>query len=376
MCRQTSVVGILCCILLLVGPAACRRPHLINFRSENLFPESFTWDPKSQHFILGSLRYPKLVSVSDAGVSETLISDASLPPNSSIRGIALDRIHYRILAVVHCPPSSASTEPFNALAAYDLISLRRLFLTPLIDEDGNNPIASVTDDPQSSEPSSVASDVTTDFSGNAYVTDSGRDLIWKVNIDGEASVLSRSKAFESVDRVVDCNNCGLNGIVYNSKGYLLVVQSNTGKLFKVDVDTGRAKAVLLNQVLTAAGGIASRRDGVVVVVSRQKMYFLKSHDSWMEGAVYDETALVEERFASAVTVGEEGRVYVLYGHIHEGMTVNAERGEFGITEIESAKETSEDNVWIFVLIGLGLVYFMFWRFQMRHLVDSMNKKRA
>ncbi|XP_019164623.1 PREDICTED: uncharacterized protein LOC109160834 [Ipomoea nil] len=368
MSKTTSAIVVLFSVVFLVGVVAGRGPHVINFRSENLFPESFVWDPRSQHFVVGSLRYPKLVSVSDAGVSETLISDASLPADSKILGIALDRRHYRVLAVVHRP----APEPFNALAAYDLISLRRIFLTPLIDdeeEDDRNP------NPNPSQ--SVANDVATDFSGNAYVTNSGRDLIWKVNFDGEASVLSRSKAFKSypVDAAADYHKCGLNGVVYISKGYLLAVQSNTGKLFKVDVEHGGARTVLLNKDLTAADGIAVRRDGVVVAVSHRKLYFLKSQDSWMEGVVFDETALEEDRFASAVTVGNLDRVYVLYGHINEGIMVNAERDEFGIMEIESENEKSEDNVWIFVLIGLGLAYFMFWRFQMRHLVDSLNKKR-
>lgn len=356
--KPTPQVVLLCCVLVLVRSAAAgRRPHVINFRSENLFPESFTWDPESQHFIAGSVRHPKLVSVSDAGVSETLIADDSLPPNSSIRGVALDRVHRRVLAVVHRPLSAGSAEPFNALAAYDLVSLRRLFLTPLIEEVF-----------------SVASSVAADFSGNAFVTDSGRDLIWKVNIDGEASVLSRSKAFGS-DRV-DRHKSRLNGIVYISKGYLLTVQSNTGKLFKVDAETGSAKAVILNRELTELVGIAARRDGVVVVVSRRKLYFIKSHDSWMEGAVFDESALEEESVASAVTVGEEDRVYVLYGHVEEGRMVNEGRDNFVITEITAETERSEDNVWIFVVIGLGFAYFMFWRFQMRRLVDSLNKKKV
>jgi hypothetical protein len=57
---------------------------------------------------------------------------------------------------------------------------------------------------------------------------------------------------------VDCDSlfsyCGLNEIVYVSKGYLLVVQSNTGKMFKVDEEDGTAKLVLLDKYLTLADG--------------------------------------------------------------------------------------------------------------------------
>lgn len=156
----------------------------------------------------------------------------------------------------------------------------------------------------------------------------------------------------------------------------MVTQSNTGKLFKVSVDDGTARQVILNKDLTAADGIALRRDGVVLVVSKDKLYFVKSDDSWSEGVVFDETALEEERHASAVSVGAEDRVYVLYGHIDEGMMENSEREEFSIVEVESEVEGKEENVWIFVLIGLGLAYFLFWRFQMRQLVQNMNKKTA
>lgn len=224
----------------------------------------------------------------------------------------------------------------------------------------------------------IANDVAVDYDGNAYVTSSLNDVIWKVNIDGEASVLSRSASYKShpVDESLPFHKCGLNGVVYSSKGYLLVVQSNTGKLYKVDVDNGLARRVILNKDLIGADGMAMRKDGVVVVVSKEKLYFLKSDDSWGQGAVFDETALEIEKHASGVAVGDEDRVYVLYGYVNEGMDGKAEREEFSIVEIESEKEVKEDSVWVFVVIGLGLAYFMFWRFQMRHLVQNMNKKRA
>ncbi|KAL3501866.1 hypothetical protein ACH5RR_036315 [Cinchona calisaya] len=358
-----------------VGPTSARKPHIINFRSHNLFPESFTWDPKAQHFIVGSLRYPTLLSVSDAGVVETLVSDSSLPSNSSFVGLSLDRQRRRILACVH-RPSSPSSPAFNALAAYDLSSGRRLFLSPLLNTPAENPDAGESSSSPSPSPSDVANDVAVDYSGNAYVTNSGADIIWKINVDGEASVLSRSNVFKSfpVDQTAWYRKCGLNGVVYNSKGYLLVVQSNTGKLYKVDVDDGTSRRVILNKDLTAGDGLAVRSDGVLVVVSQEKLYFVRSQDSWSEGVVFDETALEAEKQASGVTVGEEDRVYVLYGYVNEGVMGNVERDEFSVIEVESEIESEGEKVWLYVLIGLGLAYFLFWRFQMKQLVHNMNKK--
>ncbi|KAK4358404.1 hypothetical protein RND71_024014 [Anisodus tanguticus] len=366
-----TLLSTLFILIALLVPSTAKKRHIINFRSPNLFPESFTWDPKSQHFIVGSTRHHKILAVSDAGVVETLISDTSLPLNSYYLGLAIDRHTNRLLACIHRPPSPENSSPFNALASYDLQSRRRLFLARLLDEN----IEMVTEDAVQST-SAVAKDVAVDYSGDAYVTNSGDDFIWKVDVNGDVSILSKSKAYKShpADATTDYHKTGLNGIVYSFRGYLLVVQSNTGKLFKVNVDDGIARAVTLNKNLTGANGIAVRKDGVVLVVSKHKLYFLKSDDGWGQGGVFDETALKAERSPTAVIVGDEKRVYVLYGHVNEGKMGNEEREEFSIVEVESELENLEEPIWLYILIGLGLTYFMFWRFQMHRLVETLNKK--
>lgn len=353
--------------LILAGPTPsfARTPHVVNFRSLNLYPEGLTWDPSAQHFIVGSQHHRTIHSVSDAAVVETLISDPTLPQNATILGLAIDSIHNRLLALVH---SAAPLPPFNALAAYDLRSRRRVFLSLLDDETPG--VITIK--------RHVANDVAVDFNGNAYVTNSAGNFIWKVDKDGEASVFSRSPVFSESPLAVDpdapFSECGLNGIAYVSKGYLLAVQSNTGKMFKVNADDGLARRVLLTEDLVWADGIAVRSDGVVLVVSHHTLWFIKSHDSWAEGVVYDKTALNQEKFATSVTVGGEDRAYVLYGRVMEGLLGNSGREEFSIEEVRSKKENEEENVWVFVLLGLGLAYFLFWRFQMSKLVRDINKK--
>ncbi|KAL7606613.1 hypothetical protein Lser_V15G15013 [Lactuca serriola] len=340
-------------------PTFASSPHLINFRSPNLYPESLSWDRTAQHFIVGSLRHPTLLSVSDAGVINTLVSDDSIPANSSFLGITVDVVHNRILAVVH-----SHSQPSNsALAAYDLRSPhRRLFLSTLHDT------TSTTTAP-------AANDVAFDFSGNAFVTNSASNFIWKVDLEGKSSVFSKSKTFTKTPGIPEMP-CGLNGIVYCSKDYLIVAQSNTGNLYKVDSEDGTARKIQLNKELNSPDGIAFRRDGVLVVVSKEKLYFIKSDNSWSDGVIYDETALDAERFATSVTVGAEDRVYVLYGHVDEGIMGNSQRDEFSILEVRSEEESRGDAVWVYVLIGFGFAYFLVWRFQMRQLYTNMNKKIA
>lgn len=167
---------------------------------------------------------------------------------------------------------------------------------------------------------------------------------------------------------------GLNGIAYVNKGYLLVVQSSTGKVFKVDAEDGTARKVLLKKDLVGAEDIAVRHDGAAAVVSPMKhMWLLKSQDSWAEGAVYDEVEVDVRRFPTSVVVGDKDRVYVLYGHLDEGKIGDSGRENFGIAELRSKKEGQDESVWIFVLIGFGFAYFCFWRFQMGELVKKMDK---
>ncbi|KAI5381938.1 hypothetical protein KIW84_UN0323 [Lathyrus oleraceus] len=265
--------------------ALAENSHVINFQSPNLYPESLAWDPLKQHFLVGSLCHRTISSISDAGIIETLISDTSLPENVTVVGITVDSRNNRVLAVIH---AVKPLPPFNALAAYDLKSGNRLFLSPLpTDEEA------------------LANNVAVDYNGNAYVTNSIGNYIWKVNVKGEASIFSKSPRFTEhpVDRDTPYSYIGLNGIAYVSSGdYLLVVQSNTGKVFKVDADDGTARHVLLNEDLTRPDGVVFRSDGVVLVVSPQanKLWLLKSNNGWREGVVYDKIDLESEGYPTSV----------------------------------------------------------------------------
>ncbi|KAI5403390.1 hypothetical protein KIW84_050821 [Lathyrus oleraceus] len=354
----TTVVVVLLLLLLLqtstpIIKALAENSHVINFQSPHLYPESLAWDPSKQHFLVGSLRHRTISSISDAGIIETLISDSSLPENVTVVGITVDSRNNRVLAVIH---AVKPLPPFNALAAYDLKSGNRLFLSPLpTDEEA------------------LANDVAVDYNGNAYVTNSIGNYIWKVNVKGEASIFSKLPRFTEhpVDRDTPYSYIGLNGIAYVSSGdYLLVVQSNTGKVFKVDADDGTARQVLLNEDLTRPAGVVFRSDGVVLVVSPQanKLWLLKSNNGWGEGVVYDKIDLESEGYPTSVVSRGRDKMYVLYGYFLEGLLGNLEREGFRIEEIMSPKESEGENVWLYVMIGFGMMYFVYWRFQMGQLV--------
>ncbi|XP_043694391.1 uncharacterized protein LOC122645110 [Telopea speciosissima] len=249
----------------------------------------------------------------------------------AILGVTIDSNTNRLLAILH---AFEPQPPFNALAAYDLTSGDRLFLTSLTNSmvSGRRPIAI---------------DVAVDHAGNAYVTNPTGNFIWKVEATGKPSVLSMSAIFLSqhVYTRQPYSFSGLSGIAYVSKGCLLVVQTNTGKLFKVEIDDGTARVVRLTEDLTAADRIAVRNDGVVVVMSKKKVWFLKSKDGWNEAVVYDEIALDADKLPTSIAIREEKRTYVLYRRVRKGSLGSLERGEFSIEEIiGSGKGKKEDVV--------------------------------
>ncbi|RHN68408.1 putative six-bladed beta-propeller, TolB [Medicago truncatula] len=296
---------------------------------------------------------------------ETFISDITLPSNSSILGLAVNSHRNRLLAIVHSPPP---LPPFNALAAYDLRSRRRIFISLLPDSDDEFTLPNL----------SATNDVAVDHTGTAYVSNSAGNFIWKITTDGTASIFSKSPLFTSPENnqvTTGENLLGLNGITYVSKGYLLVVQSSTGKVFKVDAMDGTARTVSLNDNLIGADDIVVRDDNAAVAVSpMNKLWLMKSMDSWAEGVVYERKEINVKRFPTSVTVGEKGRLYVLYGHLNEGMLGDSEREGFGIAEIRY-REGQDEHVWIFVLIGLGFAYFLFWRFLIKNLVFKMDQNQ-
>lgn len=331
-------------------PALGRSPHLITFYPRDLSPSFLSWDPSSQHFLVGSLARPAVASVSDAGVLEIIILDkeGDLPVDASFAAIALDLPRRRLLATIASLSSPAQ------IAAYDLNSPRphaRIFLSTL---PSDSPL----------RPSGVAVEPST---GTAYVTAAGGSggLVWRVDAGGKAEIFSKSKAF-GVDP-----SSGLDGITYVSKGYLLVAQRASGTLFKLDPDNGSAaRAVLLNRGLPGLAGVTMRSDGSAVAFGESTAWILKSEDGWGEAGVYDKMELGEGRKVRGVAVREGKSIYVLTGSDQD------EKSEWRIEEVESERETSGEKVAAMIMLGIGFAIFFFWRFQMRQLAASLNKKTA
>lgn len=107
---------------------------------------------------------------------------------------------------------------------------------------------------------------------------------------------------------------GLNGIVYHPDGFLIVVHSMSGDLFKVDLGKGseEAKVKLINVTgghLTFGDGLELLSPTKLVVARHPYTRMLESLDGWETAAVVATSSGLKHRWVAAATV-KDGKVYV------------------------------------------------------------------
>lgn len=108
--------------------------HVYHYHSSGWFRECSKWDSHNRRFIvsrfeggLGQVKLPEKDSDSSPPLEEvTVVKEASLAGNASL-GIVIDPSRNRVLVV----NADAIGNRYGALAAYDLSTWNRLFLTQL-----------------------------------------------------------------------------------------------------------------------------------------------------------------------------------------------------------------------------------------------------
>lgn len=208
-------------------------PPVLQPAAENLFPEGVAWDPTRQALLVGSLSQPaRITAVDRTGTTRTVVSDPDLP---LFAGLKVDTARGRILAAVGNP----NTPGPSFLAVYDLRTGAR---EQLVDLSGEG---------------HAANDVALDPAGNAYVTDTGAGAVYRVNPAGRVSTLSKDPRLGS--------GLGANGIVWHPRGYLVVANYTTGRLYRLAGT--RLTELWQPSPLVGADGMVLRRDGTLVVVT-------------------------------------------------------------------------------------------------------------
>jgi hypothetical protein len=336
----------------------------IKFQAPDIFPGGFDWDDKHDRFLLGSTTFGSLFSLSLDGTLNEFVKDSDYAGKFAILGISVDGIHNRVVAVIQDLNFSAPV--FSGIAAYDLDSNKRLFFTRLdtvVLKEGEK---------------TLANDVAIDAMGNAYVTNSFGNYVWRVTKDGTAAVYAEDTILTTQPVVVNTSTdfYGLNGIVYHKNGFLLVVQTNSGALFKIDLNDAKVHNVIMRESLPSADGLVLRGDGTLVVVTREKVLLLGSASGWQAANVVGAVVLNSSDFVTSAAMRTSTRTYILPSYSSEiwgGMS----RTNFEVREIQFSEEWQEDTpIWLIVVIVVAVLVVTAWRFQMAYFYKQYRRKRA
>ncbi len=281
-------------LILMVGITLAQElPDVIEMERPGFTPEGVEWDAERERFLVGSLVEGTIFQVTDDGTLTPFIEDEELL--SSV-GIEVDAERDRLL-VANSEAAIFSDESIQgniSLGIYDLETGERLFLVPLSDlyPEGRH----------------FANDVAVDAEGNAYVTDSFSPVIYKVDVEGNASIFLESEYFENPF-------FGLNGIAYHAHEYLLTNVGGSGELYKIPVDDPEGITLVeMEEGVIGDGMTIHPEDGSLIVVSgsTNAVYRITSEDEWATATI-EQTARLSDA-ATTATI-RDGSVYALFAHL-------------------------------------------------------------
>ncbi len=162
-------------------------------------------------------------------------------------------------------------------------------------------------------------DVAFDRAGNAYVTDSVNDVLYRIPA---AQVERGASGTQSLPVFVDFTGTAFgyvagfnaNGIAVTPDGrYAVVIQSNTGELFRIDLTTRRVQQVDVGGAdLTAGDGIELRGRTLYVVRNRlEQIAEVRLSGDLLRGRLVDATTYREETAFPTTAAFAAGRLLVV-----------------------------------------------------------------
>lgn len=298
-------------ILVATGLLACNAarlsPAVIKFESDSLYPEGVAWDAKNKRFLVTSIRKGVIGSVSDDGIYWVFAKD---PRMVSAVGIKIDASRDRVL-VCNADPGAAEKSSKNTTGKLAALAVFRL---------STGKIIHYVDLGKGIDGGHFCNDITIDQDGTAYITDSFSSVIYKVDVNYNASVLIDDKAFSG-------KSFSLNGIVVKDN-YLIVAKMNSGQLFKIPLNNPSAfSEIKLKQKLEGADGLIWAADGSLILIGNNNAHVglpasaelnsvirLTSDDDWKTARIKGQEG-TGDVFATTGTL-RDGQIYVMHAMLH------------------------------------------------------------
>lgn len=270
-------------------------PERIEFVAPRQYPEGIAYSAQLDRFVITSLTQGKLGTVDVNGKYEDLIA-----PPELISGVGVKVADGRILVCNSDNGVSTKSSPQTATKTAELlvINIGSRQLERRVDLDNLLPNVN-----------HFANDLAIAPDGTVYVTDSFAPVVYRVTRDGQASILVNDSRFAST-------SFGLNGIVYHPNGYLIVVKTSEGKLFKIDLQNNNAISEVSGVTLQGGDGMTLvGNDLYIVTGSGSQVSQVRSTNNWQSASLVKNDT--QGYFQATTNTPVNGRIYTLNARIGE-----------------------------------------------------------
>lgn len=296
-----SLKTLIILVVTFAGCIAIKPGERNEFEAPDSYPEGIAFDKTAKVYYVSSARTGTIGKVDMNGKYTVVYTDNTL---KSSYGLKIHPDGKRLFACISDANYSKYTSPDTRKKMIRLISIDLTTGKKLSDVDLSGLVSG----------NHFGNDLCFDSDGNAYMTDSYANVIYKINAGNKASVFAQSALFKT-------EGIGLNGIACHPSDFLLVVSSNKGQIYKIDTkDPQKISTVKIDQYFLGGDGLVlddSNRLVVVVNGGNDKIFRLKSDDNW-QSAYLEETTLAADRFTYPSTATMNGsEVWVMNAKFSE-----------------------------------------------------------
>ena len=309
-----KVIGLLLITVFAAGncKGAKPAPAEVNIKQAGLYPEGVEYDAAGERFLVSSLTEGVVSEVKDDGTLKKVFEHEKL---ISAIGLRLDAKRNRLL-VCSSDPGVSKKRDQNAKPTTNAGLL-------IFDLKTGKPVVPYVDLAALKPGSHFCNDIALDGEGNAYITNSFSPMIFKVTVEGKASIIFEDAHFAG-------QGFNFNGVVYKNvpggKSYLLVDRHNDGTLYKVPLNPAEGEAkftqVKVDVTFPGADGLLWGADGTLVLIANthdaknttNKVVRLKSSDDWKTASVVKQTD-TGDVFATTGVL-RDGKIFVLHGKLN------------------------------------------------------------
>jgi DNA-binding beta-propeller fold protein YncE len=288
-------------IVSVISLAALGQVEKIKFEAPLAYPEGVAWNPANNMFYVSSVRTGTIGSVDPSGKYKEIYKDSSL---RSSYGMKVNAAGTRLWICIGDANYSKYSTPATFQKMARIISL---------DLNTGKKIADI-DLTSLWTGKHFANDLSIDNNNNIYITDSFSPVIYRIDANGKATILTSGDMFKSEE-------VGLNGIAWHPQGFLLVAHNTDGVLYKIDLKNPKNIAkVRVQSFFPGADGLLWADNNNLVLIQNKgvnKAFRLSSNDNWVTATVNAST-LAEDRMQNPTTATmQQGKVWVLNAKLNE-----------------------------------------------------------